>query len=302
LAAQQRQSAVAQRVEQARLLSDAFGRILNLHRSDFAPASRPVVPPPPPPDRAAIHRHYLQVALTGVSMFKPAQRREAKQRAAAWTESEWQRQWAEACQVQVQWQQYFDERWRQLCANAPDVVIETLEEAFEDNEAPCAAVGVEGNEVALVVLVPPMDLAVPEQMPTTTQAGNLSLKKLAQRDRAGYYKLFVCGQVLVTVRETLAVAPGLQSARVVVVRNDGKDAYGQARVSCLLAARFERAALDGVQWASADAATIVNDVSVDKVLNQRGRSKDLSPIDLADEPELAHLVQAVDLDELTAPT
>jgi hypothetical protein len=233
-------------------------------------------------------------------MFKPAQRKEAKQRAAAWTESEWQRQWAEACQVQVQWQQYFDGRWRQLCANAPDVVIETLEEAFEDNDAPCAAVGVDGNEVGLVVLVPPMDLAVPEQMPTTTQAGNLSLKKLAQRDRAGYYKLYVCGQVLVTVRETLAVAPGLQSARVVVVRNDGKDAYGQARVSCLLASRFERAALDGVQWASADAATIVNDVSVDRVLNQRGRSMELSPIDLANEPELARLVQAVDLDELTA--
>jgi hypothetical protein len=31
-------------------------------------------------------------------------------------------------------------------------------------------------------------------MPTTTAAGSLSLRKVAQRDRAGYYKQFVCGR------------------------------------------------------------------------------------------------------------
>lgn len=61
-------------------------------------------------------------------------------------------------------------RWRLLCANAPDVVIETLDEAFEDNEAPSAAVGVDGDEVALVVLVPSTAVAVPEQIATRTQA------------------------------------------------------------------------------------------------------------------------------------
>jgi hypothetical protein len=42
-------------------------------------------------------------------------------------------------------------------------VIETLEEAFEDNEVPSAPVGVDGSEVGLVVLVPGLDSAVPER-------------------------------------------------------------------------------------------------------------------------------------------
>src|ERR671936_218685 len=57
------------------------------------------------------------------------------------------------------------------------------------------------------------------------------------------YTLFVCGQVLVTVREAFAVAPGIRSARVAALRIDARDAYGQPKVSCLLAVRFEREGL-----------------------------------------------------------
>lgn len=299
VAAQQRQAVQAERAQLARAVADTFQRILTLHRMEFAAAGRPSVPAPQPPDRTAIYRHYEQLALNGVSVFRRAKRVEARQRAAAWADGEVQRQWSEACLSHAQQQEYFDRRWDELCVNKPDIVIETLDEAFEDNEAPAAAVGVSGDDVALVVLVPPMAEAIPEHMPTTTQSGNLSMKKLTQRDRSDYYKIFVCGQVLVTVRETLAVAPGLGSATVVVVRNEGKDAYGKTRVSCILAARFQRATLSGVQWATADASTIVNDVSVDRVINQKGRSQELAPLDLAGVPGLADLIKAVDLDELT---
>ncbi len=47
-------------------------------------------------------------------------------------------------------------------------MLATLEEAFEDNEAPAAAVGVNDDEVALVVLVPGSEV-VPEQTPSTTR-------------------------------------------------------------------------------------------------------------------------------------
>jgi hypothetical protein len=300
IAAQQHTAAQAPRTERARALADAFLKILNVHRAEFVAAAPPVAPPPPSPDRAAIYQHYEKNALAGLSVFKRSQRAEATRQAAASTEAEVQRLWTEACQRQQQWQQYLDDRWRRLCANDPDVVIETLEEAFEDNEAPAAAVGANSDEVSLVVLVAPAEDAIPEQMPTTTQAGNLSLRKLPQRDRADYFKQFVCGQVLVTIREAFAVAPGLKSATVAAIRNDGKDAYGKPRVSCILAARFDRAALVGVRWGDADAAAIVNDVAIDKILVQRGRSKDLSPIDLAGEPALTQLLEAVDLDDLTA--
>jgi len=300
IAAAQRETVHARRLELARTLADSFRKILSLHRTEFPPAQRPIAPRPQVPDWESIYRRYEQHALSGLNVFQRAKRAEAKRQAATWTEDRVQELWAAACDHYAQMQAYFDERWQALCDNDPAVVIETLEETFEDNEAPAAAVGVDGDNVALVVLVPAVGEAVPEQMPTTTQAGNLSLKKLPQRDRADYYRLFVCGQVLATVRESFAVAPGIRTASVAVLCNEGRDAYGKVRVSCIFAAAFDRTALDGVRWADADAARIVNDVSTDRLFEERGRSGTLSPIDLTAEPALARVVAAVDLEDLAA--
>jgi hypothetical protein len=207
LAAQATLTANLERVQHARMLAESFQRLLNLHRVDFPPARPPFAPAPAQPDRKAIHRHYLREALVGIGRWSFGERREAKSRAQEWTEVEAQRQWTEACQERADLQAHLDKRWQLLCANHPDVVRETLEEAFEDNEAPSAAAGVEAGEATLVVLVPTVDGAVPDQMPTTTRAGNLTLRDLSQSDRADYYKLYVCGQALVTVREAFAVAP-----------------------------------------------------------------------------------------------
>jgi hypothetical protein len=299
IAAQQRQAIQAQRAEEAQRLAQAFLHILELHRVDFPAASRPMAPEPAPPDRSSIYTHYEQHALAGVGFFERTKRARAKQRAAQWAEAEIQRQWTTRREQQAAWQQYLDQRWHQLCTNAPDVVLETLEEAFEDNEAPSAAVGVIADEVSLVVLVPTVEQVVPERMPTTTQAGNLSLRKLPQRERADYYKLFVCGQVLVTVREAFAVAPAIGSARVAVVRHEGPDSYGRPRVSCLLAAKLDRRALNGVRWETADAAAIVNDTSTERLLYPRARTGELLPLNLETEPALADLINTVDLAELT---
>jgi hypothetical protein len=55
-----------------------------------------------------------------------------------------------------------------------------------------------------------------------------------------------------------------------------------------------------VQWATADAHTIVNDTNDE--LNARfvGPSKEFAALDLATEPDLAAVIAAVDLEELTA--
>ncbi len=173
----------------------------------------------------------------------------------------------------------------------------TLAEAFEDNEAAAAPIGVVGSEASVVVVVPPTS-AVPERLPATTAAGNLSLKKMTKRQHADIYKLLVCGYVLATVKEAFAVAPGLTHVRVVALRRAETDAYGKARIEALLAARFSRDALFGVQWATVDAAVIVNDVSTDRIARLSGPNKEFSAIDLAGEPDLAAVIAAVDLTEL----
>lgn len=125
-----------------------------------------------------------------------------------------------------------DQQWQQLLGNDPDTVIASLAEAFEDNEAPAAPVGVDDAEVSLAVLAP-AESTVPERMPRTTQAGNLTLRKLPKGEPL--YALLISGHVLVTLGEAFAVAPGIPAARVIELRSSGPDAYGNARLECIMA-------------------------------------------------------------------
>jgi hypothetical protein len=109
----------------------------------------------------------------------------------------------------------------------------------------------------------------------------------------------VFGHVLATVREAFAVAPGLDAARVVAFRSNGLDSYGRPRVDLLLAARFTRDALNGIQWDRAEAPDVVQDAASDLLLNVKGQAKELHPINLTNEPELAQLVAHIDADDLT---
>lgn len=116
--------------------------------------------------------------------------------------------WRQAQAQQTQAQHELDEQWARLTGSDPDTVLATLAEAFEDNEAPAAAVGIDGVELSPIVLVPGEE-AVPERLPTTTQAGNLALRKLPKGERSAFYLLLMAGHVLVTLREAFAVVPGV---------------------------------------------------------------------------------------------
>jgi hypothetical protein len=188
--------------------------------------------------------------------------------------------------------------WQQLCDNDPEVVLATLVEAFEDNEAPAAPVAVDGAELDLVVLAPPSEV-VPERMPDRTQAGNLTLRKLPKGEQSALYGLLVFGHLLVTMREAFAVAPGITAIRSVLLRHAGTDAYGRPRLECLLAGRFLRSAFDGVRWLDADASRIVADTATELLVNLR-RGTQLQPINLSKEPEIQKVIDLVDFDELSA--
>jgi hypothetical protein len=289
----------AQKAEEAQRLAAIFREILNVHRQDFPVAQRPFAPPSVLPDESKIRSRHEHAALQGVGLFKRAERATAKQRAAAAAAAAA----AAECtalkrQVEIDAahaQAVLDRQWQQLLGNDPDTVIATLAEAFEDNEAPSAPIGVDGVEVSLVVLVP-AESAVPERMPGTTQAGNLTLRKLPKGERASLYALLVAGHVLVTLRETLATAPGINSARVIVLRNGDTDAYGKGRLECIMAGRWSRAAFGGVRWQEADATTILQDSASELVA--KIRRTQLLPIDLAKEPQITAVLAGIDTAEL----
>ena len=206
MASYQRQLAAAEKAEEAQRLAAAFREILNVHRTEFPPASPPMAPAPSLPDARTVRRRHERDALAGIGLLQRAARAEAKQRAAGAAEAELAAARQQAGEQQAEFQRQLDRWWQQLCDNDPDVVLATLAEAFEDNEAPAAPVAVDGAELALVVLAPPFEV-VPERMPDRTQAGNLTLRKLPKGERSALYGLLVFGHLLVTMREAFVVPP-----------------------------------------------------------------------------------------------
>jgi hypothetical protein len=290
--------AAAAKAEQAQELAAALTAILNLHRPDFPNSQRPIAPPPPALNEQEFITRHRKTALADIGIFAWRARRQAKAAADLDAHADMAAVRNSDQRLHGQHQEELDMLWHRLLDNDPEVVLGTLAEAFEDNEAAAAPVGVAGTEASVVVLVPTQS-AVPERRPELTAAGNLSLKKLTKRELADFYKLMVCGYVLATIKEGFAVAPGLQHVRVVAIRNTGTDAYGKTRVEAVLAAGFARSALQGVQWDTADSATVLNDTNEELTAHFAGPSKELTALDLSQEPDLAAVLAAVDLAELT---
>lgn len=289
--------AAAAKAEEAHRLGKLFQELLNIHRENFEPTQRPVAPAPPVPDAVAIRSRHQKRALSSVGIFNRRERALARANADRAAEQELQHLRADAHRQQVQYQVELDAWWMALSKNEPDTVLATLAEAFEDNEAAAAPVGVEGDEVSVVVLAPPEDI-VPERMPSQTAAGNLSLRKLPKGERSALYTMAVAGHAIVTVKETLAVAPGIQRVRLIVLRAAGRDAYGRPKLDCVLAGTWKRQALQGVVWATADATTVLQDTATELLLKLKA-GKELLPLDLGLEPEIQRLLGVVDIDELT---
>lgn len=299
LAAVARQQAAQEKFAQAQQLADALIAITEIHRAEFPPLARPVAPPPPPADEPRIRKHHVGAAKASTSVFARAARKEALAAAELAAQAEIAAENEGRRAQQVTYQAELDNWWAGLEHCDPDTVLGTLVAAFEDNEAAATAVGVEGTEVSLVVLVPP-ESAVPDRKPTTTQAGNLSLKKLTKTEIADFYKLLVCGHILVTLREAFAVVPRLTAARVVAIRTSEYDAYGARKPEVLLAGLCQREALAGVLWKDADSTRIFNDCLTERVAVVKGATGALQPVPLANEPGLRSLVEAIDLEELAA--
>ncbi|MGY1724752.1 hypothetical protein [Blastococcus sp. SYSU DS0533] len=288
--------AAAAKAEEAQRLAKLFQALLSVHREAFEAARPPVAPPPPAPDVEAIRAHHRNAALAGIGLFKRRERAAAQEQADRAAEAELQARWAEAQRMQTEYQAELDAWWAALLHNEPETVIGTLAEAFEDNEAAAAPLGVEGDELSIVVLVPDESI-VPERLPGKTASGNLSLRKLNKGERAALYMEAVMGHALVTMKEALAVAPGIQAVRLIALRHAGDDAYGRPRLDCLLAGRWTRRAFQGVAWATAEAVRVAEDTAAEFVVKLRA-GKELQPLDLSTQPEIEQLLKVVDVEDL----
>ena len=291
------QIAGAQKAGQAQLIVTALRAIDDIHRQSFPAATKPAAALPPVPPFPVLLATAVKDQRAGIGFFKFKARAAAKARARQIAEARAQQLLADAQEKQRAAQQELDTRWAELLANKPDQVLAELAAAFEDNEAPVAPVGVEDAEVSLVVLVPAAD-AVPDRYPTTTDGGNLSIRKATKTMRADWYRQLVAGHVVVSAKEAFAVAPGLEVAGIVALRDQGQDVYGARRAEPVLCTRLSRTGLAAVRWEQAGAWDVVEQTGTETLVSLKGSTRELTPLDLAGEPDLARVVASVDLDEL----
>ena len=218
----------ADKAQQAQALASAIQGIHTLHHQEFPPVQKAVPPYPPRPDHAAILSRRMNDALARVSIFRRSTRKAAKAAAVLATRMECSELEAASQAQYVAVQQEIDTLWQRLITNDPDVVLAVLSHEFQYSSAHAAPVGVWDAEAQLALLAPDV-AALPERHPTTTAAGNLSLKKFTKGEMADLYKQLVAGLVLATAKAAFAVAPGVADIRIVVLRNTPADAYGKIR-------------------------------------------------------------------------
>jgi len=288
----------AAKLQNAQELQSTLNSILSLHRHAFAEMTEPTAPDPQPIDVPPLRARLRKQNLVGVGLFARTERKAAKAEADRAADELAALQFAERVRQRDERAAFLKDWWAKLLRNDPEVTEELLTRAFEDNDAAAAVLSINRSEASLVVMVPD-DTVVPDRYPTTTDIGNLSIRKMTKKDRDAYYRELVAGDLLVTVREAFAVAPGLASARIVAVRAGAPNGFGAVTAEALTAAAFDRKTLDGVAWDQASATSILHDASNDLVVNYRGAALTVAPIDLAKEPDVAKLVAAIDLDELS---
>lgn len=285
------------KARRARDLATRIDLVESLHRQVFEPAVPRIAPVPDVPDRADVYAELEREHLRGTWFWQRSRRRELRRRAGEEADARHTELVEAADAAHRAEQQRIDERWVALTGNDPESVLAEVAASFEDNAAPAAPVGVERGELSLVVLVPGMD-GIPERAPGTTAAGNLSIRKMTATRRWELYRQLVAGHALVSVREALAVAPGIRRVTVIVLRDEGPDVYGRPRAEPVLATRIDRASLEGVLWQEVTAWEVIEQLGHDTLLETRGRVDEVLPLDLTDEPDLRTLVNAVDLGEL----
>lgn len=189
-------------------------------------------------------------------------------------------------------QTVLDNEWQKLNANDPSVTLSVLEDAFADNEAPAAAIDCEGDRTTVVMQFVPPEAIVPERKPARTPTGKRTLKKRTKTEINALYLEALGSNVLATIKETFAVAPGTEIIQMLVVRREtDKERAGQ--LAAIYIGEFDRASFAGASGGRDPGRAL--ELAVESVLNLRGKTEVVSPIDLADDEDLRSVLAEVEI-------
>jgi hypothetical protein len=138
---------------------------------------------------------------------------------------------------------------------------------------------------------------IPDQIAAETPSGAPTLHKRTKTQRNELYLETLASHVLATVREGFAVAPALTAMSVLVVRREPVDEPGHnEELAAIYLGTFTKAFAIGQDWRRIDLLNVLDEPE-DALLTTRGRTGEVSILDLSDEPEaqavLEHLANAL---------
>jgi Protein of unknown function (DUF4236) len=285
--------------------------------------SPPAAPPPEPVDRYALMREHRKRRRAGIPIWRVRDRIEAARGADAEAEesalAEGERRagaqraeqarldalWAELGQARARVedelvlavaaererreaerrteQARLDEEWDRLCRNEPEATMTALERAFADNEAPAAPIDCEGERATVVMEFQSPEAILPERKPARTPTGKPTLKKRSKTEINRLYLEALGSNVLATVKEAFAAAPGTQVVQLVAIRRE-VDGSRVGDLAAIYLAQFDRAHYEAAS-SFRDPAEVLMQVP-EATLKLKGRAEQVVPIDLSDEDGL----------------
>ncbi|MGW7242973.1 TerD family protein [Streptomyces sp. NPDC054804] len=205
----ERDAAIAQ-------LTELRQQTTSVHLQSFAPARPPVVPGPQQLSLAWALAEAQAHHLAGLGVFARAERAAAKRRAEedapAYLAAEEARLHAVHGELTAEAGQW----WQALAANDEETVCEAVNYAFSDNAAAGCAVGVEGAVLSVLMRQQDID-SLPAQMPGVTPGGRPTLKTLSKRDRTMWWLTSMGSNIVATLKEAFAVAPGITAVDLAVL-------------------------------------------------------------------------------------
>lgn len=184
-----------------------------------------------------------------------------------------------------------DEEWERLTANDPEVTLSMLEQAFADNEAPAAAIDCDGSRTTVVMQFVAPEAIVPERKPARTPTGKRTLKKRTKTEINALYLKALGSNVLATVKEAFAVALGANVVQILVVRRE-TDEQRTGELTAIYVGEFDRANYAGASGARDPSRSLSS--AEEALLNLKGKTATVSPIDLTDREDLACVLAQVE--------
>jgi hypothetical protein len=209
-----RSAASQHRAAEAARARDQLANLMAVQRERFAASRRPVIPAPGRSDPREFATREWNRRRHEARWWQRPRRRAIRAEVAMAAQRHVDEAYAEAVRHAGDEQRRADAWWDALNAGQPAVTRAALEAAFADNPAGVYVVEADGPAATLAVRLPQSSV-LPERSPHVTPTGKLTTKAWTQTEFNNAYADLLGAHLLITLRQTWAVAPSLQQARVI---------------------------------------------------------------------------------------